>query len=73
VFDFFTNTDALRRKDRFAQLLKTFTLLGVDTKPIVELRDLFNAINVSQLDKTNIATAIKFEKQKIIQSFLVAE
>jgi tRNA nucleotidyltransferase (CCA-adding enzyme) len=62
VFDFFTNTDALRRKDRFAQLLKTFTLLGVGTKPIVELRDLFNAIDVSQLDKTDIAQAIKIEK-----------
>ena len=72
VFDFFTNTDALRRKDRFAELLEIFTLLGVDIKPIIELRDLLNAIKVSQLDKADIATAIQSKKQQIIQLFLNA-
>jgi tRNA nucleotidyltransferase (CCA-adding enzyme) len=70
MFDFFAKTDALRRKDRFFELLEIFTLLGIDIKPIVALRDLLNAIDVSQLDKTDIAQAIKIEKCRIIDLFL---
>ncbi|WXT99476.1 MAG: Multifunctional CCA protein [Catillopecten margaritatus gill symbiont] len=69
ILDFFTKTDALRRKDRFVELLKIFELLKIDISPITKLRDLLNAIDVSKLDKHNIAEAIQQEKLSIIKSF----
>ncbi|CAC9436890.1 tRNA nucleotidyltransferase [Bathymodiolus heckerae thiotrophic gill symbiont] len=70
VFDFFVKTDALRRQERFAELLRTFELLGINTKRITELRDLLNTIDVAKLDKQNIAKAIQAEKQSIIRAFV---
>ncbi|MDC9715241.1 MAG: polynucleotide adenylyltransferase [Gammaproteobacteria bacterium] len=70
VFDFFVKTDALRRQERFTELLRTFELLGIDVKHIIELRDLLNTIDVAQLDKQNIVKAIQAKKQSIIKAFL---
>ena len=72
VFDFFAKTDALRRQERFAELLTTFELLGIDVNRIVELRDLLNAIDISRLNKENIGSEIQIEKQRIIELFLNA-
>ena len=70
ILDFFQQTDALRRKDRFDDLLAIFALLQLDITPIVQLRDLLGAIDVSVLDKENIAVAIRQKKQAIIRRFL---
>lgn len=72
VFNFFTKTDALRRQDRFAELLATFELLGIDVSRIIELRGLLNMIDISQLNKENIGAEIQIEKQRVIESFLNA-
>ncbi len=70
VFDFFIKTDALRRQQRFSDLLEVFKLIAIDTEAVTELRDLLSAIDVSKLDKNNIAQAIQQEKTSIIKSFL---
>lgn len=80
IFDFFAKTDALRRKDRFAQLLTTFKLLDIEVSRIIELCDLLGTIDVAQLDKryittlggdkTNISAAIQAEKHRIITLFI---
>ncbi|SFV85152.1 tRNA nucleotidyltransferase [hydrothermal vent metagenome] len=69
IFDFFAKTDALRRQERFAELLTTFELLGIDVSRIIELRDLLNAIDTSSLDKHNIAQVIQQQKLSIIELF----
>jgi tRNA nucleotidyltransferase (CCA-adding enzyme) len=70
IYDFFAKTDALRRQDRFADLLKIYQLLLVDTLIIIKLKKLLLAIDIASLDKTNIAQAIMGEKKKIIALFL---
>ncbi|SFV88651.1 tRNA nucleotidyltransferase [hydrothermal vent metagenome] len=70
IVDFFAKSDALRRIDRFAELLETFQLLGINVSGIIECRDLLDRIDVSQLDKTDIRTAIQTEKHRLIALFL---
>lgn len=82
VFNFFVKTDALRRKQRFIELLATFKLLDIDVSRIVELRDLLDAIDIVQLDKRYTATlekdkkdigvAIQTERRRIIALFFNA-
>ncbi|CAC9448107.1 CCA tRNA nucleotidyltransferase (EC 2.7.7.72) [uncultured Gammaproteobacteria bacterium] len=72
VFNFFAKTDALRRQERFAELLMTFELLGIDVSRIIELRDLLDMMDISRLNKENIGAEIQIEKQRIIKSFLNA-
>ncbi|MDG2354074.1 MAG: polynucleotide adenylyltransferase [Gammaproteobacteria bacterium] len=69
VLDFFARTDALRRKDRFDQLLVIFVLLGIEVESIKQLRDQLSSIDITSLDKSNIAKAIEEEKLLIITSF----
>ncbi len=70
VLEFFNRTDALRRKERFEQLLTIFSLLGTDVDPIKQLRDQLSAIDISSLGKSDIAKAIQSEKISIIALFL---
>lgn len=70
VFDFFSKTDALRRKDRFAELLSIFKLLAIDVKVIEKLTNLLRAIDTSKLSQSNIGAAIQAEKKSIIVAFL---
>ena len=70
VLNFFARTDALRRKDRFDQLLVIFVLLGVDIKPIKQLQDQLGSIDIASLDKSNIAKAIEEKKLSIVTLFL---
>jgi tRNA nucleotidyltransferase (CCA-adding enzyme) len=72
IYDFFAKTDALRRQNRFADLLKIYQLLSVDTLIIIKLKKLLLAIDIASLDKTNIAQAIMSEKKTIIDLFLNA-
>ncbi len=70
VLEFFTKTDALRRKERFKKLLKIFVLLGIDIEPITQLQGQLSAIDVSNLDKSDIVKAIQQAKSLIVTSFL---
>lgn len=70
ILDFFRKTDALRRSERFGQLLKVFIFLGIDTKPIEALQVAFNNIDISILDRCDIATEIRQQKLSIITLFL---
>jgi tRNA nucleotidyltransferase (CCA-adding enzyme) len=70
IFDFFAKTDALRRKDRFTDLIAIYQLLAIDVSPISELARQLSSIDIAVLDKVNIAQAIADEKRSIIQLFL---
>jgi len=70
IYEFFAKTDALRRKDRFADLLQVYQLLLVDVSAIMELAEKMSGIDIASLDKTNIAQAIVNEKRAIISLFL---
>jgi tRNA nucleotidyltransferase (CCA-adding enzyme) len=70
IFEFFIGSDALRRKERFSDLMTVFGLIGVDVSPILELRDLLCDIDTSELDKNNIAESIKDQKNIVIDSFI---
>jgi len=66
---FFARTDALSRKQRFEQLLTIFALLGIEVKPIRQLRNQLDNIDIASLDKSNIAEAIQTKKLAIITLF----
>jgi tRNA nucleotidyltransferase (CCA-adding enzyme) len=70
IVDFFAKTDALRRKDRFVELLTVYQLLAINVDAIEELTKQLSSIDIAALDKTNIAQAIVSEKKVIIQLFL---
>ncbi|KAA0456927.1 MAG: polynucleotide adenylyltransferase [Candidatus Thioglobus sp.] len=70
ILQFFAKTDAIRRKNRFAELLQTFEVLGVDVQNISKLTSTLAAIDVAKLDKTDIAAAIKIEKIRLIKLFI---
>jgi tRNA nucleotidyltransferase (CCA-adding enzyme) len=70
IYNFFAKTDALRRQDRFADLLKIYQLLSIDTLKIIKLKKLLLAIDIASLDKTDIARAIISEKKAVIALFL---
>ena len=72
IYEFFVKTDALRRQERFEDLLSVFQLLLVDVDAIVELKNQLSSIDIASLDKTNIAQAIVDEKRSIIALFLDA-
>jgi len=72
IYDFFAKTDALRRKDRFEDLLKVYKLLLVNVDGVIKLKGLLGAIDIASLDKTNIAQAIVDEKKSIISAALNA-
>lgn len=70
IFTFFAKTDALRRRNRFFDLLNILKLLHIDTTSIVTIFNALNEINITKLDKNNIGEAITKEKKNIIKSFL---
>ena len=72
IYEFFAKTDALRRKDRFEDLLKVYQLLSVNVDGVIKLKGLLGAIDIASLDKTNIAQAIVDEKKSIISASLNA-
>jgi len=41
IYNFFAKTDALRRQDRFADLLKVYQLLSIDTLKIIKLKNYY--------------------------------
>ena len=72
IYEFFATTDALRRKERFEDLLKIYQLLSIDVVAIITLQEQLGSIDIASLDKTNIAQAIIDEKKSIITLFVDA-
>lgn len=69
VFKFFKEADAIRRKDRFEDIVMVFDLLGANIDPVIKLRDLLASIDTSKFKQSNIAESINTEKMLIIESF----
>jgi tRNA nucleotidyltransferase (CCA-adding enzyme) len=69
IFNFFQKTDALRRSDRFFDLLKVF-YQSTAKQPLLELYRQFKSIDIKTLDSTQLGQAIQVEKKRIIQNFL---
>lgn len=63
--EFFSKTDSTRRFDRFNKLLSIFKTLRVDINAILHTNMLLKNIDVSKLDKNNIAQEIKIQRLKI--------
>ncbi|WP_428085899.1 polynucleotide adenylyltransferase [Candidatus Thioglobus sp.] len=70
IYLFFAKTDALRRKERFADLLQVYQCLSINTGPIAQLAQKLGSIDISALDQANIAQALADEKKAVIQLFL---
>ncbi len=70
IYEFFTKTDALRRKDRFENLLTVYQLLNIKVDAIIELKDQLSSIDIASLDKIDIAKAIQQEKKLIIKKMI---
>lgn len=70
IYEFFAKTDALRRKDRFADLLQVYQLLSIDVSAIVKLFKQLGSIDIASFDKTNIAKEIVNQKKSLIDLFL---
>lgn len=70
ILQFFARCDALRRVDRFTQLLSVFALLKIDISPIQTLVKALKNINIAKLDKRDMAQSIYDEKLKITTLFL---
>ena len=70
VIDFVIATDAIRRQKRFAQLLEVFDCLGINTQPIEKLVGELKQIDISKLDKTQIAKELTRERLTVAQRFL---
>jgi uncharacterized protein (UPF0128 family) len=63
--EFFYKTDALRKTQRFAQLLEVFTYFDIPINTIQNLQHKLQHINTAILDKKNIAAEIKNLQLKI--------
>ena len=70
VLDFILATDAFRRQHRFVQLLDVFDCLGINTHPIERLLSDLKKIDISKLDKKQIAKELACERLAVAQSFL---
>jgi tRNA nucleotidyltransferase (CCA-adding enzyme) len=70
ILSFILGADALRRQQRFEQLLEVFDCLGINTYPIEQLVGALKQIDVSKLDKSKIVRELACERLTVIQRFL---
>jgi tRNA nucleotidyltransferase (CCA-adding enzyme) len=70
ILSFILGADALRRQQRFWQLLEVFDCLGINTYPIEQLVDELKKIDVSTLDKAQIVKELARERLTVTQYFL---
>lgn len=70
ILNFILGTDALRRQQRFEQLLEVFDCLGINTYPIEQLVGALKQIDVSKLNKAQIVKELARERLGVIQCFL---
>jgi len=68
--NFYLKNDGLRRQRRFQIILTAFDYLEINTKPINELLELLNDIEISKLDNLNIAQELTQERLSVIARFL---
>ncbi len=85
ILDFLVRSDAFRRRERFADLLRVFEILGTDVSGISELRDQLSQLDFSALHivkkttvkvkhqtknkTTDIATLIRAKRLQVIELF----
>ena len=70
ILDFYLQTDALRREERFAKLLNVFRVLGFDVQMVSQLADGLREIDVSELDKAQIIEELFEKRLSVIRQFL---
>ncbi|MGE4570182.1 MAG: polynucleotide adenylyltransferase [Gammaproteobacteria bacterium] len=70
ILSFILGADALRRQRRFGQLLEVFDCLGINTYPIEKLVSELKQIDISKLDKAQIAQELARERLTVTQRFL---
>ncbi len=70
ILDFYLQTDALRRGERFAKLLKVFRVLGFDVQMVPQLADGLREIDVSELNKAQIVEELFEKRLSVIRQFL---
>ncbi len=70
ILDFYLQTDALRRGERFAKLLTVFRVLGFDVQMIPQLADGLREIDVSELNKAQIVEELFEKRLSLIRQFL---
>lgn len=69
-WDFYHQTDALRRVDRFEELLLVFQTLGVEIDLIKTLQQQLQSIDISTLKTDDIASALLTKRLAVIDSGL---
>lgn len=70
IFKFYKATDALRRLERFEQLLEIFKLLNIEVEKIKLLQEKILEIDVKKIKKEAIAVELPKKQKKIIIDFL---
>ena len=70
ILNFYLKNDGLRRQRRFQIILTAFDYLEINIKPINELLELLNDIEISKLDNLNIAQELAQERLSVIARFL---
>jgi hypothetical protein len=70
ILDFYLQTDALRRGERFAKLVNVFRVLGFDVQVISQLADCLRKIDVSELNKAQIVEELFAKRLSVVRQFL---
>ena len=70
ILDFYLQTDALRRGERFAKLLNVFRVLSFDVQIVSQLADGLREIDVAELDKAQIVEELFEKRLSVIRQFL---
>lgn len=72
LLEFLLRVDALRREQRFLELLQGYDLLGADTQSLSTLVQQLRSIDIATLDQDNIAKSLHQARLALTQSFLDA-
>ena len=72
LLEFLLRVDALRREQRFAELLQGYDILGAETQDLLTLVQQLRSIDVAALDQDNIARSLNQARLALTQSFLDA-
>ena len=70
IFKFYKATDALRRLERFEQLLEIFKFLNIEVEKIKLLQEKILKIDVKKIDKEVIVVELPKKQKKVISDFL---
>ena len=70
IFKLYKATDALRRLERFEQLLEIFRLLNIEVEKIKLLQEKISGIDVKKINKEVIVVELPKKQKKVISDFL---